>query len=165
MMVTALTQAAQIFDRPIGRLPQDLPRRRALSDASGYLCRRDARRLDVSLAAIMLLWGRPPQRFTRPARPIIALAEADAHHLHAHFADERGGYFSNRTDETGLLVNNGQCGIMPSHRPMPPHSPCSQTCKHHRQERLAAKAANGFQALAGHLAQNYASMTEAFIGA
>ena len=58
---------------------------------------------------ITALWGKAAAAlYAATGKPHYGtLAEADADHLHAHFADAaRGGYFSNRIDEAGLLVNN-----------------------------------------------------------
>ncbi|MGB2206885.1 MAG: thioredoxin domain-containing protein [Parvibaculales bacterium] len=168
MMVTALTQAAQIFDRPDWLALAETAfaaARRALSDANGQLfhAARDARRLDVSLAADYAFMGQAAAAlYAATGTPdYCALAEADAHHLHAHFADgERGGYFSNRTDETGLLVNNRpvQDNAQPSANAAT-LALFADLASITGKSAWAAKAANGFQALAGHLAQNYASMT------
>ena len=149
--------------RPRRPLPSGAPCAYRCAHGQLFHAARDARRLDVSLAADYAFMGQAAAAlYAATAKPAyLAMAEADAHHLHAHFADgERGGYFSNRTDETGLLVNNRavQDNAQPSANAAA-HSPCSQTSQASPAMAPGRKAANGFQALAGHLAQNYASMT------
>ena len=168
MMVTALTQASQIFDRPDWlKLAETAfaAARHALTDADGQLfhAARGGRRLAISLAGDYGFMGQAAAALyaATGTADYCALAEADAHHLHAYFADgDRGGYFSNRTDEAGLLVNN---------RPVQDNAqPSANAAALGLFAELAsmtgkgtweAKAADGFHALAGHLAQNYASMT------
>ena len=168
MMVTALTQAAQIFDRPDWLALAETAfaaARHALTDADGQLfhAARGGRRLAISLAGDYGFMGQAAAALyaATGTADYCALAEADAHHLHAYFADgDRGGYFSNRTDEAGLLVNN---------RPVQDNAqPSANAAALGLFAELAsmtgkgaweAKAADGFHALAGHLAQNYASMT------
>ena len=168
MMVTALTQAAQIFDRPDWLALAETAfaaARRALSDANGQLfhAARDARRLDVSLAADYAFMGQAAAAlYAATGKPdYCAMAEADAHRLDAHFADgERGGYRTNEADEAALLVNNRavQDNAQPSANAAA-QALFSSLAVLTGNGAWDEKAANGFQALAGHLAQNYPSMT------
>ena len=168
MMVAALTQAAQLFDRANWlALAENAfnAARAALTDADGRLfhAARSGRRLTISLAADYGFMGQAAAAlYAATGKPHYGtLAEADADHLHAHFADAaRGGYFSNRIDEAGLLVNNRAV----QDNAQPSANAAAQTLFTDLATLTGngaweAKAADAFQALAGHLAQNYASMT------
>ena len=168
MMVTALTQASQIFDRPEWRALAETAfaaARRALTDKDGQLfhAARDARRLNVSLAADYAFMGQAAAALYAATgkADYLALAEADGDDLHAHFADAtRGGYTTNRQDAIGVLVNNRAV----HDNAQPSTNAAAQTLfaslaaltGHGAWE---AKATAAFRALAGHLTQKYPSMT------
>jgi uncharacterized protein YyaL (SSP411 family) len=168
MMIAALVEAAQIFDRPDWLALAETAfaaARDALTDADGKLCHaaRDGRRLNVSLAGDYGFMGQAAAAlYMATAKPhYLVLAQADGDYLHRHFADEtRGGYCTNRQEEAGLLVNN---------RPVQDNAqPSANAAAQLLFAALAAltghadwqaKAQHAFQALAGHLAQGYPSMT------
>ena len=168
MMIAALVQAAQIFDRPDWLALAErsfAAARHALTDADGKLCHaaRGGQRLAVSLAGDYAFMGQAAAAlYAATAKPsYLAMAEADAHRLEAGFADpERGGYRTNEADEAALLVNNRavQDNAQPS----------ANAAAQALFNSLAVLTGNGawdekagaaFGALAGHLAQNYPSMT------
>jgi uncharacterized protein YyaL (SSP411 family) len=168
MAIAALAQAAQIFARADWL---DLAEsafaaaRRALTNADGKLCHaaRGGQRLAVSLAGDYAFMGQAAAAlYTATAKPsYLALAEADAHRLETDFADpERGGYRTNETNEANLLVNNRAV------------QDNAQTSANAAAQSLfnslavltgdgawEARSGAAFTALAGHLAQNYPSMS------
>ena len=168
MMISALVEAARLFARADWLALAETAyhaARTALTDKSGRLCHaaRDGKRLNVSLSADYAFMGQAAAAlYAATAAPhYLAQAVDDATYLHAHFHDrERGGYFANLNDEETLLVNN---------KPVQDNAqPSANAAALELFGALATlsgdtawrdKAEQGFSDVAGHLAQNYPSMT------
>jgi len=168
MMVAALAEAARVLQRPDWlQLASQGYRaaRQALTAADGTVCHaaRDGRRLGVSLSADYAFMGQAAAALYQASgdADYLADATADATALHDGFLDgARGGYLTNRAGQTGVLVNN-----RPAQDNAQPAANAAALALFQKLTSLTGdtswrdKAEAAFNALAGHLAQSYPSMT------
>lgn len=168
MMITALADAAQLFDRPDWQSLAETAFDGAITaltgpDATLRHSARDGHQLDTTLAsdlAFMAQAGTALFALTGKS-PYLTAAEDFMAQLEAGFLDnQRGGYFLTRIDAKGLLVRN---------RPVHDNAaPSANAAILDALARLAAmtgkptyraRGAALFTALAGHLSSQYPSMT------